>query len=236
MEVGYWDTALKIKEKIQMCTGIPVSNQKLIYFGQVLPDDHDVDKCAIINDSHIDLIVHSGYVKQPPVIRLQLKTGPRSGVHLPVDVKDNVLWLKERLQKSEGKAVDKLVIHATGAELCDQQLLGEVPDNCEIDVSFRQYPATAGIRWAKNKVEVTLWSYRCGTKIPVEVNGRDKVGKLRKEVERLQKLIEFNLPEDGYFFIHKQDVMEEDKSFFWHGVSENDTIEIFPGRVTYGSR
>ncbi|GMN25517.1 hypothetical protein TIFTF001_045956 [Ficus carica] len=41
--------------------------------------------------------------------------------------------------------------------------------------------------------------------------------------------------EQEYFFIHVQDVMDDDKSFRWHGVSQDDIIDVFPGSVTYGS-
>uniref|UniRef100_A0A0E0MLB1 Ubiquitin-like domain-containing protein n=1 Tax=Oryza punctata TaxID=4537 RepID=A0A0E0MLB1_ORYPU len=44
------------------------------------------------------------------------------------------------------------------------------------------------------------------------------------------------LPMDGgYFFIYKQNVMEEDRTLRWHDVKNGDTIEIFNGRVTGGA-
>lgn len=44
------------------------------------------------------------------------------------------------------------------------------------------------------------------------------------------------LPKDGgYFFIYKQNVMEEDRTLRWHDVKNGDTIEIFNGRVTGGA-
>lgn len=78
---------------------------------------------------------------------------------------------------------------------------------------------------------------KSGTKkIPVEVNAGENVGELRKELQRLhQRLQSFHLPQDGYFFIYKQNVMDDDKSFRWHHVAHGDTIEIFNGSVTGGS-
>jgi ubiquitin C len=77
---------------------------------------------------------------------------------------------------------------------------------------------------------------KSGTKkIPVEMNASDNVGELRKELQKLNQMLQFHLPQDGYFFIYKQNVMDDDKSFRWHHVSQGDTIEIFNGSVTGGS-
>ncbi|EOA19703.1 hypothetical protein CARUB_v10003551mg [Capsella rubella] len=85
----------------------------------------------------------------------------------------------------------------------------------------------------KLKVMVLL---KCGTrKIPVEVNAGDNVGELRKELAKVQQRFQLSLPQDGYFFIYKQNVMDDDRSFRWHRVDHGDTIEIFNGSVSGGS-
>lgn len=69
---------------------------------------------------------------------------------------------------------------------------------------------------------------KCGTmKIPVEVNVDDNVGELRKELAKIQQRFELNKPhQEGYFFIYKQNVMDDDRSFQWHRVDHGDTIEV----------
>uniref|UniRef100_A0A0D3H861 Ubiquitin-like domain-containing protein n=1 Tax=Oryza barthii TaxID=65489 RepID=A0A0D3H861_9ORYZ len=43
----------------------------------------------------------------------------------------------------------------------------------------------------------------------------------------------FPLPRDGaYFFIHRQSVMDESRSFEWHGVAAGDEVVVFEGSVT----
>ncbi|CAA7047076.1 unnamed protein product [Microthlaspi erraticum] len=66
---------------------------------------------------------------------------------------------------------------------------------------------------------------------PVDVNASENVEELRKELEKIhqQRSEELNLPEEGYFFIHKQRVLDDDQSFRWNCVAHGDTIEIFPG-------
>ena len=77
---------------------------------------------------------------------------------------------------------------------------------------------------------------KCWTrKIPVEVNAGDNVGELRKELAKIQQRFQLKLPQDGYFYIYKQNVMDDDRSFRWHRVDHGDTIEIFNGSVSGGS-
>ncbi|ESQ37975.1 hypothetical protein EUTSA_v10029305mg [Eutrema salsugineum] len=73
-------------------------------------------------------------------------------------------------------------------------------------------------------------------KFTVEVNASAKVEVLRKVLERNQQRFQLNLPEEGYFFIHNQVVLEDDKSFRSNGVAHGDSIEIFPGHVTNDDR
>ncbi|CAH8338395.1 unnamed protein product [Eruca vesicaria subsp. sativa] len=74
------------------------------------------------------------------------------------------------------------------------------------------------------------------SKVPVSVVANENVEELRKELEKLRERNELKLPEKGYFFIHKQEVLDDDKSFLWNGVAHGDTIEIFPGYVTKEGR
>ena len=85
------------------------------------------------------------------------------------------------------------------------------------------------------KLKVNVMS-KCGKKIALEMNPLNNVGELRKELHKVIRNSNgsFRLPEDGYFFIYKQNVMEEDQSFRWHRVAQGDTIEIFNGCVTGG--
>ncbi|XP_037431644.1 polyubiquitin-B-like [Triticum dicoccoides] len=75
------------------------------------------------------------------------------------------------------------------------------------------------------------WGARAVT---LEVSDMDAVKELRAELgSGAPHLL---LPDDGaYFFIYKQNVMEEERTLRWHDVKAGDTIEIFNGRVTGGA-
>ncbi|KAJ1386668.1 Ubiquitin-like domain superfamily [Sesbania bispinosa] len=245
IEVGFFDTVLEMKEKVQKYESIPISKQTLIFNGQVLPDDGDIWKCEIFQNSRIQLIVAPDSDKSPSAkIQLNVKI-TSSNVHIPLemDLNDTVLKLKEKiLEMMENPVpVNRLILHVTGTELHDHQLLRDcdVSDNTEIDVSFRPSPpttsASGGNVGGSKKLKLMVLPKSGTKKIPVEVNASDNVGELRKELQKLNQRLQFHLPQDGYFFIYKQNVMDDDRSFRWHHVGQGDTIEIFNGTVSGGT-
>ncbi|XP_022930090.1 biquitin domain-containing protein 7SL RNA1-like [Cucurbita moschata] len=93
--------------------------------------------------------------------------------------------------------------------------------------------ATSGS--SKNKLKVMVQLKFENSKISMEVSPTDNVGKLKKELHKLQQRLHFHLPPEDFFFIYDRDVMDEDRSFHWHGVAHGDTIEIFNSNVSGGS-
>ncbi|KAL5201434.1 hypothetical protein ABZP36_035788 [Zizania latifolia] len=76
---------------------------------------------------------------------------------------------------------------------------------------------------------------RCGRgRAQVAVCARRAVSALRRELEERARVgAGFPLPRDGaYFFIHRQSVMDEARSFEWHGVAAGDEVVVFEGSVT----
>ncbi|RZS28598.1 hypothetical protein BHM03_00062219 [Ensete ventricosum] len=160
---------------------------------------------------------------------------------LDADATDTVGQFKARIQDLEGIPASRFVLFHGGAELQDHQTLADcgVADDPEVSLVVRPFPpsppsSSAPLQGSKKLRLMVL--PKCGTKkVPVDVNASDNVSELRKELQRLYGVFNFHLPTDGYFFIYKQNVMDEDKSFRWHDVKQGDTIEIFNGSVTGGS-
>ncbi|CBI23171.3 unnamed protein product, partial [Vitis vinifera] len=190
LELGFFDTVLEIKEKVQKYHGIPASRQTLFFNGHLLQDNRDIPSMQII---------------------------PTSKIHLSIemDLAHTVGRLKEKIHEMEGIPVNRMVLYWRGRELQDSRSLRD----CELS----------------DRLKLMVMS-KCGTKkVPVEVNPLDNVGELRKELEKLDQRFQFHLPPEGYFFIYKQNVMDDDRSFRWHHVGQGDTVEIFNGCVTGGS-
>ncbi|XP_074381960.1 ubiquitin domain-containing protein 7SL RNA1-like [Apium graveolens] len=255
IEIGYFDTVLEIKEKIQKYQGIPISRQTLIFNGHCLEDGHDVERCDIFHNSRIQLML-----TPDTTVKLEDSSAKSSRMQVfirvaslkkqvEIDVEDNILQLKEKICEIEGASLNERVfsLYLHGNELHDNQYVRDcgISDNSEIDVLIKPVlnstvttvtPATSGGGNSNSKRLRILVSTQCGTNtIPVEINASDSVGELRSELKRLQEILHFSLPPEGYFFIYKQNVMDDDRSFRWHHVSNGDMIEIFNGSVTGGS-
>lgn len=249
IEVGFFDTVKEIKEKIQKYRGIPISRQTLVFKSQVLQDEHDVENCEILQNSHIQLFINpeTNIKESPPSpkkkIHLNIKfPSSKSHIALEVDMNDAISQVKEKIHEiDQSLPMNNVVLHSDGNDLQDHLSVGEseLQDNCEIEVVVRNSSQTATgatVTTNSKKLRVMVQT-KCGTKkIPVEMNAGDSVGELRRELQRLQHVMNnFTLPPEGYFFIYRQNVMDEDRSFRWHHVGQGDTIEIFNGSVTGGS-
>lgn len=171
------------------------------------------------------------------------------GVSMELEVNDPVLKIKEKMNEMEGIPLSRMVVHANGIELHDHKSLHEcqVVDGSEVEVTRKpptpppamipHAPPLCGLNMGllAKKIKVSVMS-KCGEKITLEMNPSSNVRELRKELEKVRNQGGgFRLPEEGYFFIYKQNVMDEDHSFRWHRVGNGDTVEIFNGCVTGGS-
>ena len=246
IEIGFFDTVLEMKEKIEKYEGYPVSSQTLAFKGQVMADDGDTELYEVLEGSRIQLTLESEQeecvkAEEPARVMLLINVSvTKKQLSLETDVADNVSRLKERIQESEGIPVNRFSLYIGSSEMQDHRPLADygVTDNSEINVVIRPFQtvSTVGMGGVGQKKMKLLVLPKCGTKkIPVEVNPCDNVSELRKELQRLHGNLQFHLPPEGYFFIYKQNVMYDDRTFRWHDVRSGDTIEIFNGSVSGGS-
>ncbi|XP_051147329.1 uncharacterized protein LOC127262609 [Andrographis paniculata] len=242
IEAGFFDTILEIKEKIEKERGIPVPNQTLIFKGNVLPDDLNIHHSDIVDFSCIRLLLPGDEHASPSNIRLLLKMpASKTPDAVEMDISDTVANLKEKINKMEGVPTNRLSIRANGVELADQKTMQdcELSHNSDVEVVVRPPPPPPIPACLPRMLKVFVLSSDGKGKVSVEVNPSDNAGELRKklvamkaEEEEEVEEMELDLPPDGFFFIHKQNVMDDDKSFRWHGVHQGDIIEIFGGSVS----
>lgn len=244
IDVGYFDTVLEIKEKIQKYKGIPISSQTLIFNGAFLRDDLNVHFSDIVDRSriHLNLPSDAAAAASPPKLSLLLRLPTSKLLAVDADARDTIHRLKERIHEIEGTPAARLSIHASGNELPDHRtvLECELSENSDLTVGFRPPPSSMNAAAARPapanmagmvKLRVVA-QYGC-ERIPVEVCAAENVGELRKKLQKMKSNL--LLPKEGFFFIHKQNVMDDDRSFRWHRVGHGDTIEIFSGSISGGS-
>ncbi|GMH24987.1 hypothetical protein Nepgr_026830 [Nepenthes gracilis] len=161
IEIGFFDTVLEIKEKIQKYRDIPVTQQTLILDGKVLEDDGTVESCNIFQNSHIRLIVVAHEPEEQPKIKieeqspvsmkvqllLRLPTPKSQKIAVQMEMSDTVEQLKKKINEIEGFPANRLVLHANeNTEMQDHTCLHEyhLTDGSEIDITVRPSSATSG--------------------------------------------------------------------------------------------
>lgn len=223
IQIGFHDTVLEIKVKIEKHQGIPVYRQTLVFNDEALDDELHVEGCNIHDHSRIRLVVEP---EPPPFTKIELRIGTLpSNMRLPIEVNvnDPVKRLREVVRSMEDVPLERVTLYANGTELEDDCRICdyELQDNSSVDVRIKPL-----------KFMVMVLPWKANLKVAVEVEQWDKVKVLRKELEKLQPSLKFDLPSEGYFFIHNQSGMDEDESFKWHGVEMGDTIEVFRGTIS----
>uniref|UniRef100_A0A2N9H4C5 Ubiquitin-like domain-containing protein n=1 Tax=Fagus sylvatica TaxID=28930 RepID=A0A2N9H4C5_FAGSY len=200
IEVGLFDTIREIKQKVEQDQGIPISNQTLIFNDSHLKDYLNIHHYDIIQDSHILLVIDDGR-------SLSCWEMESNGRKLKVYAPSNYVF---------GPSEIDSILEA-------DNFLGpitlEVPSNAPPSLSKIGSSSKLNL-----KVLIT-----CGTKekeIPVEVIESDNIKVLRNEMKKLEKKLDFRLPEEDYSFFRNNSVLEEDESFLWSNIAQGDTINV----------
>ncbi|KAH0468902.1 hypothetical protein IEQ34_002134 [Dendrobium chrysotoxum] len=152
--------------------------------------------------------------------------------------------IKEKLHKSHGFPVSHQTLFFNGMIMEDERdfeyynvIQGSlILLRLQRELEPKPEPESTNGGGRRMKVTVMVPRVAMGLKrLEVEVNLADNVGELRKELLKMkERSYSFYLPVEGFFFIYKCNVMEEDKPFWWHDVQAGDIIEIFNGSVKQG--
>ena len=232
-----------------------MESQRLFFQGKELLDDRDTEHDSLLQGSRVLLVLPDDAPAPAPaaasVVRV-VASGPSLGgrsVALELEPTCTVARLKEKLQERTDGALPaaRLGVFFGKAEMEDDKALAEFDPpagGMEVRVVVRQPPppppppvcsngGAAKINSSSKQQRMSVEVKWGGTTVTLEVSDTDAVKELRAELRRA--VPHLLLPNDGgYFFIYKQNVMEEDRTLRWHDVKSGDTIEIFNGRVTGG--
>lgn len=228
IEIGFFDTVIEIKEKVNKDHGYPISNQKLYFKGQELIDNRNIEQCRILQNSLIYLMITEtdAHDQIKVIVNEPLLEQQHTFEAYTNETVDN---FKHRIRAFKAIPTSRFVMFYGGNELQEHRRLEEygIVNSSIVNLVMRPYPYSM---LSSNKLRVLVLPSvdgRHGTeKIPMEVNPSDNVNELRKKIQRLELEVDLVLPPHGYFFIHKENVMEEDKSFMWHDVKDGDTIIV----------
>ncbi|EEE51981.1 hypothetical protein OsJ_33659 [Oryza sativa Japonica Group] len=249
VEIWFFSTVRRIKEYVLRQEGIPVESQRLFFAGAELDDDGDTERYSILQGSTVLLLLPEDGAAPPSsgggggggggtkaMVRVVVNApaalaGKGGAVTVEVDAAAcTVAGLKERVQEGTDGALPaaRVALMFGKVEMEDGRAVAEyVPPGAAADGT-----ATVVVSAVQPRVTVNVkWGAKAAA---VEVSDMLAVKDLRAELGGAAAHLP--LPKDGgYFFIYKQNVMEEDRTLRWHDVKNGDTIEIFNGRVTGGA-
>ena len=124
VEVGFFDTILEIKQKIQKYRKIAISDQTLVFNRQTLADDRDVRHYDLLHNSRLTLLPAGAVVAGGGLLVSVRIPAPRPRVvTVAAAPEETVAALKERV-RAEAVAVTGL--RWKGAELAEEMTLREV--------------------------------------------------------------------------------------------------------------
>lgn len=158
---------------------------------------------------------------------------------------DTVQDIKQKLQSRRGWPAAAMSLLHNGDVLADVDAIERygIVEGSVIHVTLLDRQQAKGGKTSKRRrgdvappLRVTVVSRCGGGRVEVAVGPRAAVSSLRAELElERARGAGFPLPrDDGYFFIHRQSVMDEARSFEWHGVDTGDEVVVFEGSVTRG--
>ncbi|OVA08208.1 Ubiquitin domain [Macleaya cordata] len=252
MEIGLKEPVLGIKQRIEQLLGVEVATQTLTVYGLELIDGLDMDDYPIVVEgTKIDLTIED---KQLAVeldvnrIQITLKISRRR-INMEVDRTETVGSLKEKIHIIDGSSLKRLALSFSGIEMDENyRCLCEygICEGSEISVSYKnEYGICEGSEISvsyKNAnhrrvdmpsarrlslVVQTSSSLLNSAKIPLEMMKSCTIREMRQIL-----LDEKILPQNDYFFIHKQRIMQDDCSLRWHGVEDGDFLYVFKGTVS----
>lgn len=232
IEVSYWDTVLDIKKKIEKYERIPVSKQTLLFQGNVLEDDLDIVQCKIFHKSRLQVFDSS--FRNPNHNSDQVLPAEKFPPSTEQIINDQdspvTAQLLQTADKSPPSNSTKEITDIQDSPVKDIKVES---DNKNDQTEQSPTVNTQDLPWRPGpiptRMTVNVLQHSGAMKIPVDVNPRDNVEELRKELVKIEQSGLLNLPQEGYFFIHFYSKLIEDRTFWFNGVDTGDTIEIIPG-------
>ncbi|XP_010467152.1 PREDICTED: ubiquitin-like protein 4A [Camelina sativa] len=242
--VGFLDTVLMVKQKIETSQGIPVRKQNLFFEGKYLHDQSEI-RLRHIGDNSLLFLDVSPDEKPNQKNNDQTKQSPSKPIHGFVNKpfqKITATRIDDGSSRPSYSLVELLapqdlppVTVETGSSTRNRNQEVVQTKICSSSDSVKEAVINITPDWPLRKKRKIIPSIKMTVfvktidetrMIPVEVNANDKVEELRKELGNLQDKGELNLPQEGYYFILRGRTMIETETFMWNLVADGDTIQL----------
>ncbi|KAJ8442967.1 hypothetical protein Cgig2_019540 [Carnegiea gigantea] len=113
IEVGYFDTVLDIKTRINKHQGVPIDHQILTFNDKVLDDNDNVESCFITHNVHIELHIVKPDSNTALLLFKLRDPGSTYRLFQVMDISDSVLQCKHKLPKKTCTTNEEILVDPT---------------------------------------------------------------------------------------------------------------------------
>lgn len=237
IEISYFDTVSDIKQIIQSLTGIVSCRQTLFYNNAILQDQNDVATSNLFDNSRVRLLIANPSLNKsdPDPVRERLSIlvrNPISRRHvwIETDLDSSVSELKQSISETERIESNLFNLFLFGKLMDLKSILCDFPGIKRNDAVVEIVLEFGGTRnncsnGATAKVVVAV--VPMNLKVTITVTLSHCFGELRRELERLRKEKQMELPE-SWMFVYKTEkvAIENTASFEKFKVVDGDVIQI----------
>ncbi|KAG7557804.1 Ubiquitin domain [Arabidopsis suecica] len=189
IEVDYKDTVLEMKDKIEKCQRISVSEQTLIFDGNVLQDDLDIEQYKIVHESRLQLFVSPDHNPN----QTEQSPPPSSSIEQIIDDGHQDSTVTVQTEQSPSSNPTEKIINAHQDSTVTVQTEQSPSSNSVEEMITNIQDSSEKERIPKKRIVVYVLPYSGESEaikeIPVAVNVKmnDNVKELRNELVKIEE-------------------------------------------------